>query len=443
MSGKTFRGGIHPDEHKELARNAALTVYEPQGDLVFPVSQHIGKPAKPIVKKGDAVLVGQTIAEADGFVSAPIICSVSGKVKAVEKRLTAGGKAVESIVVENDGKYETVEGFGKETDYTKLTKDEIIEKVRNAGIVGMGGAGFPTSVKLNPKNHDEIKHIIANGSECEPYICCDDQLMRTHAEDIVAGMKVVLSMFPQAEGVVVIEDNKPEAIEAMRKAIAGDDRFRLIQAETKYPQGGERSIIKVVSGIDIKSTMLPADAGCIVDNVGTFNAIYNAVCKNIPLIQRAVTVSGEAIANPSNFLARIGTIQQELVEAAGGYKSEPQKVLSGGPMMGIAMSSVEVPLQKGNNAITALVEDGAVLAIDQMTACIRCGRCNRACPMGLVPQMMQESLKRKDYDAFEKKYYGLECIQCGSCTYVCPAKRPLMQLFKQAKSEVLSRRAKK
>lgn len=442
MSSKTFRGGVHPYEGKELSKDVPFSAYLPTGEMVFPLSQHIGKPADPVVKKGDQVLAGQVIAEASGFVSANIVSSCSGKVKAIEKRrLVTGGMGM-AVVIENDGEYTMAEGIGADTDYTTLSKQEILDRVKAAGIVGMGGAGFPTHVKLAPKEPDAIKYVIANGAECEPYITCDDQLMRTKADDIVTGMKIMLSLFPNAEGVILIEENKPEAIAAMEKACQGADKIRVFVAQTKYPQGGERSIMSVVAGKHIKVGMLPADVGCVVDNVGTVYAIYRAVCKSEPLMERGYTVSGDAVNNPGNYWVKIGTRMEELVEAAGGLKGEPEKVLCGGPMMGIPMVSLESAVCKNNNAITIFLKDEVALAQEQMTACLRCGRCNQVCPLGLTPQQMGVAAERKDYDRYENKLYGLECIQCGSCTFICPARRPLMQLFKEAKAEIMAAKRK-
>ena len=440
MKKVTFQGGVHPSDQKQFSRDIPFRVYEPKGDLVFPVSQHIGAPAVPVVKKGDEVLAGQMIAEAGGFVSANIISSCSGTVKSIEKRTTATGTKVQSIVIENDGEFRTVEGIGTEVDYKALTKEEILGKIKDAGIVGLGGAGFPTHVKLAPKNADAIEYVIANGAECEPYITCDDQLMRTRAEEIVTGMEIMLSLFPNAEGVVLIEENKPEAIAAMEKACAGHSKVRVLAVQTKYPQGGERSIITVVTGRHLKLGMLPADLGCVVDNVATIYAIYEAVCKSTPLMVKGLTVSGDAVKNPSNFLVRIGTNYAELVEAAGGIKDgvELKKAISGGPMMGFAMANLDVPVQKSNNAITLLGVDEVEKALAQSTQCIRCGRCNMACSLGLVPQMMADAALRKDYERYENKLYGMECVACGCCTFVCPAKRPLMQLFKQTKAEIMA-----
>ncbi len=438
MEIKTFHGGVHPAEHKELSKESPLTQLLPKGELVYMTNQHIGKPASPVVKKGDHVLAGQIIAEAGGFVSANIVSSVSGTVKAVEPRKNASGGSAMAIVVENDGEYTLAEGVGVECDTNSLTGQEILSKVQKAGIVGMGGAGFPTHVKLTVKTPEKIDYVIANGAECEPYITCDDQLMRTKAAEIVEGMEYMLRLFPNAKGVVVVENNKPEATAAMEQACQGHDRVYVQPVKTKYPQGGERSLITVITGKHLKLGMLPADAGCVVDNVATIYAIYRAVKFNEPLMERGFTVSGDAVRNPGNFIVKIGTSHQELVDACGGFKQDPKKVLSGGPMMGFAMTGLEAPICKNNNALTCLTVDEVEIAEGQMTACLRCGRCSRACPLGLSPQLMQVAAIRKDYDRYEHKLYGLDCIGCGCCTYGCPAKRPLMQLFKTTKAEIMA-----
>ena len=445
MYNKTFRGGVHPDDGKSFARDIPFQTWLPKGDMVFHLNQHIGKPAKPVVQKGDQVLAGQLIAEADGFVSANIVSSCSGKVKAIEKRKNVLGTSDMSIVIENDGQYTLAEGIGTEVDYTTLTGPEILDKVKAAGIVGLGGAGFPTHVKLAPKNPNDIRFVIANGAECEPYICCDDQLMRNYADEIVGGLKIMLTLFPNAEGVILIEENKPEAIAAMEKACSRESNIRVHRVVPKYPQGGERAIMDVVAGKHIKLGMLPADVGCVVDNVATVRAIYRAVCKSEPLMERGFTVSGDAVKNPCNLIVKIGTGLEEMLEAAGGFKDgvEPEKLLCGGPMMGFAMSDLDAVVNKNNNALTILAKDPVAQAEEQQTACIRCGRCAHVCPLGLTPQMMAAAAEKKDYDRYENKLYGLECIACGSCTFVCPAKRPLMQLFKQTKSEIMAAKRKK
>ena len=442
MVKDTFRGGVHPAGHKELSRDVPLREFLPTGEMVFPLSQHIGKPAKPIVKKGDEVLVGQRIAEADGFVSAHVISSCSGKVKAIEKRRVLTGALADCIVIDNDGKFTPIQDFSTREDTSDLTGDELIQRVQDAAIVGLGGAGFPTHVKLKPKNPEAIRFVIANGAECEPYLTCNDQLMRTQAAAIVEGLELVLRLFPNAEGVIAIERNKPEAIAAMEQAAGGKAKIRVLAMKTKYPQGGERSLIQAIAGEDFPISMLPADVGCIVDNVGTLYAIQRACAYGEPLYAHTRTLTGEAAANPGNWIVRDGTLFSELLEHAGGVKSGVtlKKALIGGPMMGIALGSLDVPIQKQNNGLTLLDEDPNEVAEAKMTACLRCGRCATVCPMGLLPQPMAEAATAGDYERFEQKLYGLECIQCGSCTYVCPAKRPLMQTFKQAKSEIQARK---
>lgn len=440
MYRNTFRGGVHPDDQKGFSRDSGLVEYTATGDMVFPLSQHIGKPASPVVKRGDEVLAGQLIAEAGGFISANILSSCSGKVKAIEKRRNITGALVDCIVIANDGQYNTVPGLGEDVDWRELSAQEIIAKVKDAGIVGMGGAGFPTNVKLMPKNPDAIRYIIANGAECEPYITADDQLMRTHARGIVEGMKIILKIFPKAKGVICIEQNKPEAIAAMRKASAKVKNITVQPMKVKYPQGGERSLIQAIAGVNFKGRELPADVGCIVDNVATIYAIYEAVARNTPLMKRCISITGDGIAHPQNFITRIGTSHKELIEAAGGIREDVtvKKVLSGGPMMGFAVTDLDAPVQKANNALTILDEDEVEEAEQEATACIRCGRCIRVCPVGLAPCEMSDAAERGDFDRYENKLYGLECISCGSCTFICPAKKPLMQTFKQAKSEIMA-----
>ena len=442
MNVKTFKGGVHPSEMKEMSLGHPIETYLPKGDLIFPVSQHIGKPAKPVVAKGDQVLVGQVLAEADGFVSANICCSVSGKVKAVEPRMTAGGMAT-CIVVENDGKYEKAPGVGEIREVDTVSDKEIISIVQAAGIVGMGGAGFPTHVKLSPKDPDAIDYVIANGCECEPYITCDDRLMQEHGRAIVNGIKLLLELFPNAKGVVAIEDNKPEAIKIMEEICHVEKSISVQPVLSKYPEGGERNLISVISGRDLRLGQLPADLGCIVCNVATLYAIYRAVHRNEPLTERLYTVTGDAVANPKTFRVKLGTQMSELVEAAGGFKEgvQPKKALCGGPMMGIALSTLDCPICKNNNALTIFTEDPVEKAELEATTCIRCGRCAQACPLHLVPQMMALYAESGNLERYEK-IYGLDCIQCGSCTYVCPAKRPLTQLFKQTKAQILAAKRK-
>lgn len=439
MTLGTFKGGTHPFEGKDLSKDLPIKVLLPKGDLVYPISQHIGAPAKPSVSVGDHVLVGQMIAEAGGFVSANIYSSVSGTVKAIEKRLTSSGAKVDSIVVENDNEYKTTEGFGKDRDYTKMSKEEIRNAVKDGGVVGLGGAGFPTHVKLSPKDENAIDYILVNGAECEPYLTSDYRLMLEQPEKIVGGLKVILKLFDRAKGCICIEDNKPDAIKKLEELVRNEDRIEVRVFKTKYPQGAERQVIYAATGRSINSGMLPSDAGCIVDNVDTVISVYNAVCKNTPIIRRIFTVTGDAVKTPQNFEVRTGSSFQEVVDAAGGFKEKPSKIIAGGPMMGMAMYSLDVPVVKTTSALLALVKDEAAV---EPTACIRCGRCVAACPSHLVPQKMLAYAENGDDASFEA-INGMECYECGSCTFVCPAKRRLTQAFKQSRKSIMAKRRKK
>ena len=328
MGLKTFIGGVHPFEGKELAEHAPIKEILPKGQMVYPLSQHIGAPATPVVAVGDVVKKGQKIAEAGGFVSAPIYASVSGTVKAIEPRRVAVGDKVNSIIIDNDGLFDEVE-YTAVADVTALTKEEIINKVKEAGIVGMGGAGFPTHVKLSPKEPEKIEYIIANCAECEPYLTADYRRMLENPEELVAGMKIILQLFDNAKGIFGIENNKPEAIKKMKELVKDEPRMEVVELKTKYPQGGERQLIFACTGRAINSKMLPADAGCIVDNVETIIAVNDAVKNGRPLMKRVATISGDAITTPGNFLYSMGMSYTELVEAAGGFKGQPEKLISG------------------------------------------------------------------------------------------------------------------
>ncbi|WP_455142071.1 electron transport complex subunit RsxC [Stomatobaculum longum] len=441
MGLATFRGGVHPFEGKELSMDRAVTVLKPtSGEMVYPLSQHIGAPAKAIVKVGDEVLVGQKIAEAGGFISAVVVSSVSGKVKKIEPRVTAGGAKSISIVIENDGQYTAVEGLGENRDATKLSKQEIRDIVREAGIVGLGGAGFPTNVKLTPKDESKIDYIIVNGAECEPYLTCDYRMMIEEPERLIGGIKVMLQLFENAKAVIGVENNKPKAIEKLRALVKDEPKISVEALRTKYPQGGERSLIYAVTGREINSSMLPADAGCVVDNVNTVMAIYDAVCKRTPILERVITITGDAIKEPQNFKVRTGMNYNDIIEAAGGFKADPKKILSGGPMMGQAMYTTDVPVTKNSSSLTCFLEDE--VEKNPESPCIRCGRCGEVCPEFLVPVLMMKSCMNGDSAGYEK-LYGMECIECGSCSYICPARRPLTQAFKQMKRRIGEERRQK
>ncbi len=437
----TFKGGVHPYDGKELSKDKPITEYLPKGDLVYPLSQHIGAPAKPVVAVGDTVLAGQMIAEAGGFVSAPIYASVSGKVKKIEPRRVVVGDMVNSIVIENDGEFNSVE-FEEVDDVSALSKEEILEKVKNAGIVGMGGAGFPTHVKLSPKEPDKIDYIIANCAECEPYLTSDYRRMLEEPEKLIGGMKIMLSLFDHAKGIFGIEDNKPDCIKLISDLVKDEPNMEVKALKTKYPQGSERHLIYATTKRAINSTMLPADAGCIVDNVDTIVAIYNAVKLGRPLMRRIVTITGDAVNEPANYSIYIGTNYAELVEAAGGFKTQPKKIISGGPMMGFAMFSLDIPTTKTTSALLCLTEDEVQKAEAQATNCINCGRCVEACPSRIVPSRLADYAQNHQEDLFEK-WNGLECVECGSCSFICPAKRNLVQAIRVMKKTVIANKRKK
>lgn len=434
----TFKGGIHPDDGKQLAKDKKIVSILPKEELVYPLSQHIGAPAKPVVKAGDRVLKGQKIAEAGGFVSASIFASVSGEVKGIEKRFNPSGAKVDSIIVENDFQYEEV-SYLPVKPLEEMTKEEIIDRIKEAGIVGMGGAGFPTHVKLSPKEPEKIDYVIANCAECEPYITADYRRMLENPEELISGMRVVLSIFPQAKGIFGVEDNKPDCIEKLRKLTEKESRMEVKALKTKYPQGAERQLIFATTGRAINSSMLPADAGCVVNNCDTIHAIYEAVHFGRPVMKKVMTITGNAIKEPQNLRVRTGTNFRELIEEAGGFTSEPEKIIAGGPMMGIPLISLDVPVVKTSSAILCMTKDE--VAACEETACINCGRCVSVCPGRIIPARLADYAKRHDKEAFEKAN-GMECCECGCCSYSCPAKRPLTQYIKSMRKIVLADRKK-
>ena len=432
----TFMGGIHPYDGKDLSKDKPMKAVLPKGDLVYPLSQHIGAPARPIVAKGDHVLAGQKIAEAGGFVSASVFCTVSGTVKSIEPRRVVTGDNVMSIVVENDQRYEEVE-YPPVKPLEELSGEEIINLVKEAGVVGMGGAGFPTHVKLSPKEPDKIEYVIANCAECEPYLTSDYRRMLEEPDKLIGGLQVILRLFPNAKGVLAVEDNKPDCIKLLTEMTSDEPRITVKKLKTKYPQGSERQLIFAVTGRAINSSMLPADAGCIVDNVDTVVAVNRAVREGKPLMNRIVTVTGDAIANPQNFIVRIVTNYHELIEEAGGFSKEPEKIVSGGPMMGFGIFDLDVPTTKTASALLCMSKD----EVGEPSACINCGRCVEACPSRLVPTLLSTYSEHYDMEAFEK-HDGMECCECGCCSYVCPAKRQLTQAIKSMRKMVLAERKK-
>ena len=439
MAKLTFVGGIHPYDGKDLSKDKPIQDVLPKGEMVYPMSQHIGAPAKPIVAKGDRVLAGQKIAESGGFVSAPIYASVSGTVKSIETRRVVTGDLIQSIVIDNDGLYESME-FHPYAPVDKLQKDEIIDIVKEAGVVGMGGAGFPTHVKLSPKDPDKIDYVIANCAECEPYLTSDYRRMMEEPDKLIGGLKIILKLFDNAHGILAVEDNKPDCISLLKQMTKNDPQITVKALKTKYPQGAERQLIYAVTKRAINSSMLPADAGCIVDNVETLIGIHMAVAEGKPLTERVVTVSGDAINSPGNFKVLLGTNHMELIEAAGGFSQQPEKLISGGPMMGFAMVSAEAPVTKTSSSILAFKEDIVSKSVE--TACINCARCVDVCPSRIIPSRLADLAQRHDEKAFVAMN-GLECVECGSCSYVCPAKRPLKQAIGSMRKIALANKRKK
>lgn len=435
----TFKGGIHPYDGKDLSKDKPIKDVLPKGDLVYPLSQHIGAPAVPIVKKGDHVLTGQKIAEAAGFVSAPVYATVSGTVKAIEPRRVTVGDNVNAIVIENDGRYEEV-SYGSCKPLEEQTKEEIVKKVQEAGVVGMGGAGFPTHVKLSPKEPDKIEYVIANCAECEPYLTSDYRRMIEEPQKVIDGLKCVLALFDNAKGILAVENNKPDCIKILKELTQDEPRIIVKGLKTKYPQGAERQLIYATTGRAINSDMLPADAGCIVDNVDTLVAINAAVRENKPLMYRIVTVTGDAIADPRNFRVRIGTNYHELIDEAGGFKADPEKIVNGGPMMGFAIFDLDVPTTKTASALLCLTHDE--VSEKEESPCINCGRCVDVCPGRVVPSRLADFAARGDKESFEK-WNGMECCECGCCSFICPAKRQLTQQIKSMRKMVLADRKKK
>ncbi len=438
MARLTFTGGIHPYDGKDLSKGKPIREVFPKGDLVYPLSQHIGAPAQPIVKKGDHVLTGQKIAEAGGFVSAPIYASVSGTVKAIEPRRVVTGDNVMSIVIENDGLYEEVD-WPTVKPFEELTREEKIGMIREAGIVGMGGAGFPTAVKLSPKEPDKIQYVIVNCAECEPYLTSDYRKMLEEPEYLIGGLKVSLSLFKNARGILAVEDNKPDCITRLKHLTKNESKITVKALRTKYPQGAERQLIYATTGRAINSSMLPADAGCVVNNVDTVIAIYHAVMEGKPLMHRIVTVTGDAISQPQNFKVRIGTNYHELVEEAGGFKEQPEKIVSGGPMMGFGIFDLDVPTTKTSSALLCMTRDE--VSAMAPTACINCGKCVEVCPGRVVPRKLADYAEHYDEEAFLKNN-GMECCECGCCSYICPAKRPLTQVIKSMRKMQLAKKKK-
>ncbi|MBQ6529921.1 MAG: electron transport complex subunit RsxC [Clostridia bacterium] len=429
----TFKGGFHIRDHKELT-NTIPTKRVPDCDMhIFPMRQHIGAPLKPLVQIGDKVKVGQKIADSEEFVSAPVHSSVSGTVTDIQQYFHDSTAMVDAIFVKNDKEYTVSEDVCPK-DYTKMTTEEILKTIREAGIVGMGGAGFPTHVKLAPRN--KVDYVIINGAECEPYITSDHRYMLENADDIIYGLKIAMKALGLSDGHIGVELNKPDGMEALKASKEYGANIHIIALKTKYPQGAEKQLIKAVTGRNVPAGKLPADAGAVVINVATAVAIANAFKTGMPAIEKNVTVSGDAVQNPSNFRVRTGVPVKFLIEQAGGFKNEPEKIISGGPMMGISQYNTDYPVTKTTSSVLTISK--AEKTYDPDSPCIRCGRCVDHCPMRLMPFKLSEA-SRKDDIEMARKYNILECIECGLCSYICPANKNLLQFIRMIKPEVMKK----
>lgn len=450
MKLKTFSmGGVHPEENKITAEVATVVAPLPQ-QAIFPLSQHIGAPAKPVVNRGDKVKVGTLIAEANGFVSAPIYSSVSGTVLKVDTAIDATGYRKPAIYINVEGdeweesidRSETLETLDK---HPELTPEEIVNRIKVAGVTGMGGAGFPTFIKLCPPPTAKAECVILNGVECEPYITSDYRLMMEHADEILVGLDLLMKGAKVERGYIGIEDNKPEAIKLFEQKTANDPRVEIVALAKKYPQGGEKQLVDAVINRQVPAPpAIPVNVGAIVQNVGTAYAVYQAVMKNKPLVERYTTVTGKQLKNPGNFLVRMGTPMRELIDLCGGMPEGDNKVLAGGPMMGKSVVSTDVTVCKGTNSITILTDADAHRKAAQ--PCIRCGKCVSACPMGLEPYLLATLSSFKEWERLEAEQVT-SCISCGSCQFTCPSHRPILDNILQGKGVVMgiikSRNAKK
>ena len=450
MKIRTFRiGGIHPEENK-LTHEVATQVAPLPKQAVFPLSQHIGAPAKPVVAKGDVVKVGTLLAEAGGFVSAPIYSSVSGKVAKIDSAVDASGYRRPAIIVsvEGDEWEESIDRSDKLVrveDRPELTPESIVESIKKAGVTGMGGAGFPTFIKLCPPPGATAECVIINAVECEPYITSDYRLMMEHADEIIVGLQLLMKAAKVDKGYIGIETNKPAAIELLTQKAAADARIEVVPLKQRYPQGGEKQLVDAVIRRQVPAPpAIPVNVGAIVQNVGTAFAVYQAVMKNKPLFERYTTVTGKKLSKPGNYLVRMGTPMRDLIEICGGMPDDDNKLLAGGPMMGRALTSDEVPVCKGTNSITIL--SGSDARRKPADPCIRCGKCVNVCPMGLEPYLLATLSAKKMWERAEVEDV-VSCIECGSCQFTCPSHRPILDNIRNGKSTVMgiirARNAKK
>jgi electron transport complex protein RnfC len=437
MGAANFRGGVHPEYRKELTASLAITAASIPQKVVIPLHQHTGAPCEPLVKVGDPVKTGQKIGDSEAFVSAPVHASISGTVTAIEPCNHPLGRKVTAIIIESDGRDEWCSELEPVEKVDDLSPEEIRALIRSAGIVGLGGAAFPAHVKLSPPEGKAIDTVIINGAECEPYLTADHRLMLEKPDEIVFGLELIMKALGAGRGIIGIEDNKPDALRVMRQAVEGKSDMSVVALKTKYPQGAEKMLIQVTTRRVVPSGGLPLDVGVVNHNVGSAVAITEALKKGKPLIERVVTVPGEGVRRPANLLVRLGTLVSELIDYCGGLKEETCKVITGGPMMGLAQPTTDLPVIKGTSGIVALTSEDA--AFYENGSCIRCAACVRTCPINLVPTFIAQAAEHGLYDRAEK-LHAADCIECGCCSYICPARIPLTQWIRIAKAEVLARR---
>ncbi|AND84564.1 electron transport complex subunit RsxC [Clostridium tyrobutyricum] len=430
---KSFRGGVHPNGNKVYTSDKSIEIAPVPDKVIIPVRQHIGAPASPLVEKGDEVKKGQLIAASGGFISSNIHASISGKVIDVGNYPHPTFGVCTAIVIENDGKDEWIEGIPTTRNFEDLNESDILEIIKENGVVGMGGATFPTHVKLSPPKDKKIDVFILNAAECEPYLTADHRAMIEYQDKITTGVKIVMKILKPEKCYIGIENNKPDSIKSMKQTFSDISNVQVVSLPTKYPQGAEKMLIKVLTGREVPSGGLPADVGVVVQNVGTLIAISDAVERGIPLIQRITTVSGGAINSPKNLLVRIGTSFSDAINFCGGFSKDPVKIIMGGPMMGFAESNLDIPIIKGVSGILALTKNE--VNSGRESPCIRCGRCIQACPMGLNPSMLSILGQNDLYKEAKDEYNLLDCVECGSCVYSCPAKRNIVQYIKYSKAK--------
>ena len=433
-----FHGGLKLEGHKALSMQAPITQAPIPHTLTLPLQQHIGEPAQPIVEVGERVLTGQVIAHAEGFISAPVHASSSGTVVAIEKRAIAHPSNIhdDCIVIETDGKDEWVPQQRRQLDYQHMDPSELRNRVRDAGIVGLGGAGFPSFIKLNPGSKHQIETLILNGAECEPYITCDAKLMAERPREIIDGLLIMRYALHAKQCLIGIEDNKPDSIRELQDALTAQEKtlIEVVTVPTRYPAGGEKQLIKTLTGIEVPSNGLPIDVGIVCHNVGTAVAIARAINHGEPLISRIITVTGHAVAKPGNVEVRLGTSMQALLEHAELDRNKLDRLLMGGPMMGFVVEEMDVPVIKTTNCLLAMVKQDVAHEVQAMP-CIRCGECTQACPANLLPQQLYWYARSKEFDRIQK-YHLFDCIECGCCSQVCPSHIPLVQYYRYAKTEI-------